>query len=240
MHKNAGDISAYKPLHRKIYIESRPNLVTARIMDCVHDFSIVMAHDGNVITALEPSANRTPWSTCSGALEQFQALLGAPLEGESGKSIDKGMQCTHLFDLARLAMANAKIIGTLIFDVHVGNGTKSGEIEAYVLRNGAEILRWTIANQKVISPGPFEGHVLQGATIWPPEVNDAEIRTAALLIRRALLVFLGTNSSRDARFAADLPFMAGACFTFQPANMAESERPANFRILEPGDFGPNA
>lgn len=230
------DWEKLEPIHRIITIDSGAGRLKARLKDIVHDFAFEMAHDGKSVTAVSPVANRTPWTTCSGALLQFQSVVGMSLDGNAAHTIDKQSQCTHLFDLARLAMDYAHRHGEWRFDVHAEPGQQLGDIETFLLRNGKEMLRWTVRGQRVISPGPFEGHRTTGATVWPEGVDDPEIRKTALMMRRALFVMHGALVSWHFTRAAEFPSMTGACFSFQPDVVGKAVRPAGFRLIPAQDL----
>src|SRR5690606_19073383 len=104
---------------------------------------------------------------------------------------------------------------------------------AQVSYNGDLLLRWVVAQHRVISEGPFLNHVTSGRATWPAMVTDARTRRAALLLRRALLVFYGTKTSRNMRSAAQLGFMKGVCHSFQPERIYEGVRPAGYRTFLP-------
>jgi hypothetical protein len=221
----------YLPLRRIITIDSTPGEIAARIADIVHQFGVTVRHDGVRVTAIGGTAERVPWTTCPGALARLDALVGVPLAGSAPTTIDKAQQCTHLFDLARLAMAHAAPLGRRRYDVDVALGALAGTIEATVHRDGIEQLRWTVAADRVIGEGPWEGHGTTGPVRWPDGMDDPDIRQAALLLRRALLVFIGSGGGGEKRYAAQMPYMTGACHTYQPAAMAVAERPPGFRQL---------
>lgn len=236
MSNNESVLGEFVPIHRQILLQVFHHKLHARLWDNIHDFSFVMEHDGRIVTSLSPAAHRVPWTTCAGALAHFQALQSAPLDENSEFEIDKGMQCTHLFDLARLAMSYASQVGEHRFEITVNPGVAPGETEAIVKLNGQELLRWIVFKQRVISPGLFLDHVTHGRALWPLESIDPQIRHAALLLRRALLVYFGTRKSRDVKKASELGFMSGACFSFQPENMSVAERPADFLMLSADDI----
>ena len=77
--------------------------VEADLEDHVHHFGVRVEHDGDVVTAVVPRAVRWPWVTCPGALDQLQALVGAPI-GERPLVEDPRQHCTHALDVARWAI----------------------------------------------------------------------------------------------------------------------------------------
>lgn len=220
----------FDSLHRVITLDGAVDSVAARITDNVHDFGVAVRHDGQAVTAIEGFAYRVPWTTCPAATARLAELVGTPLrrDGASGARIDKSQQCTHLFDLAKLAIAFAPQIGRRRYDVRVDTAADDGAVARLDI-DGQPVLCWMIDANRVVSHGPFAGHVTTGAAVWPPDApNTAPLIEAAMLLRRALLVFYGRRRTEFRREAAALPHMAGACFSFQPERMAVAVRPEGF------------
>lgn len=218
-------------VHRILTIEPSDNRVEAELIDNVHQFLAIVHHDGIRVTAIESSGERIPWSSCPAGNDRLKALIGAPLpsENESAAPIDKAQQCTHLFDLAKLALTHAHDTTPTRYDIRVDARQEDDAAEAVISRNGAPILVWSIRGNKVVSPGPFHGHATTGRAIWPEGApDDPDLIEAAILLRRALLVFFGRRRSKGTKQATQLHYMAGACLTFQPGVIEHAVRPAGF------------
>jgi hypothetical protein len=221
-------------LRRVITFRASPGRVDAVVEDNVHEFAVTLGHDGKTVTEVKAEAIRFPWTTCPMGVERLKNLIGAPLAGATRGQIDPVQQCTHMLDLARLAMAQAGRGGDRVYELEFclepGTSARLGEIR----RDGALLFTWRDVDDHITTPGPFEGHATTVRSEWSEAVlADPDLLEAAMIMRRGLLVFrgrirLGVVIDR----ASDQPYMAGACLTYQPERMAVAVRPAGF-----GDFG---
>lgn len=221
----------FHSLHRILLIRSTTGRVEGELIDNVHQFSVSITHDGDRIDSIEARAARFPWTSCPVGLDRLKALIGTPLShnNEQAAAIDKAQQCTHLYDLAKLAIGHALNRGSMRYDVRVDAEDGGDGAEADICRDGLPVLRWSIRNGQIVSAGPFQGHATTGKALWPDEVtHDPALVEAAILLRRGLLVFFGRRRSKGTIHATQLPYMVGACLTFQPGVMEEAVRPPGF------------
>lgn len=221
----------FHSLHRIILIRPTGSRIEGELIDNVHQFCVSMLHDGDRIQSVEARAVRFPWTSCPAGLDRLKALVGTPLRQDNERSmpIDKAQQCTHLYDLAKLAISHAFDGGSLRYDIRVDAQHDGDGAEGEICRDGSTILRWSVRNGRIISDGPFQGHATTGKAEWPAAVaNDPAIVEAAILLRRGLLVFFGRRRSKGTVHATQLPYMDGACLTFQPGVMEGAIRPPGF------------
>ena len=97
-------------LRRRIDIASRTGEVRAVVEDNFHHFQVTVHHHEEVVTDVIGRALRNPWTRCPLAADRLQLLIGMPLSPAATAVIertDPRMQCTHMFDLAGLAIAAA-------------------------------------------------------------------------------------------------------------------------------------
>src|SRR4030081_3400195 len=83
--------------------------VVAELEDDFHHFRVTVAHDGARVTGVRGMGVRFPWSTCPFAAAQLEPLVGMPLSTRStavGDVVSARDNCTHMFDLAGLAVAH--------------------------------------------------------------------------------------------------------------------------------------
>jgi len=80
----------------------------------------------------------------------------------------------------------------------------------------------------------LRGHETTGQAKWPATIADnADLREAALVLRRSLLVYRGRRlATAQVHRASDLKHLHGACLTFQPEFVACAVRPDNFADLD--------
>jgi len=215
---------------RAVVVEASSGRVQALVRDPFHHFTIDLRHDGAAVTSIAAEAIRVPWTTCPGAVAALDALRGTPIGRAAtgtGRGIDAAQHCTHLLDLAKLAIAQAARGGARRYAIAIAPADGSGPLHATIARDGAESLAWVVEGDRIVAPAAFAGHLLQGRAIWPEgAIADADMLEAALILRRALLVQRGAVRlyRLDPERATAFPRMAGSCFTFQPDRMADAAR----------------
>ena len=207
---------------RKTIAEAGKFETVAAMEDDFHHFTVRVRHDGERVTSVEGGAVRFPWTTCPGAIAKLDELVGMPLRptaDDPGPRPPISQQCTHLFDIAKFAIAQSARGGRRQYDVvipdPVANRT-TGEIS----RDGARVLRWDVKDREIVGPASFAGHKLEGRAEWPQgAIPDDDTLEAALMLRRALVIFRGRMSEYPAVTKADqVPGGFGTCYTYQPEN----------------------
>jgi len=216
---------------RRIRLGAEDGLVRGSLVDDFHDFTVRLAHDGVRISKIEGAARRIPWATCPAAALPLALLEGMPLT-RSLRSIarhtDPRAQCTHLFDLASLAVslaasgAAARLYQLAVPD-RVGART-----QATLSRDGLPVLRWQIDGARIEDPPPFAGRSLAGGGFldWAEATLDTDLAEAAQVLRRAAVISYGRRFDFD-RVPDARTFQnqaGGACFTFHPERVAEGLR----------------
>src|SRR5207245_277647 len=94
--------------------QSEQPMVSAELEDDFHHFRVTVAHDGARVTGVRGVGVRFPWSTCPLAADRLAPLVGMPLSVRStavGDVVSARDNCTHMFDLAGLAVAHAARVG---------------------------------------------------------------------------------------------------------------------------------
>lgn len=231
--------------HRKIRLVAGPGEVRGDIADGPHHFRVVLRHDGGRITGVRGEALRHPWTSCPGAVGELHRLVGMALSDRStavGSRADARLQCTHLFDLAGLAVAHA-VRGTDRREYHCTvQREPSGRDLARCLRDGEPVLEWHVDAEQIREPAPFAGVALYGGFLrWAERELDPDTAEAAIVLRRACFVspvrFI--DDSRWER-ASDLG-NGPVCYTFQPGRPERALRVhGSFRDFsaEPGRLLP--
>ncbi|HYB13701.1 MAG TPA: DUF2889 domain-containing protein, partial [Myxococcota bacterium] len=187
---------------RRIRLAAERGLVRGSLVDDFHDFTVRLEHDGARVSNIEGQARRIPWFTCPGAADPLKLLEGLPLT-RSLRSIarhtDPRAQCTHLFDLASLAVSFAACgkverAYELAVPDRVGARTR-----ATLLRDGVSVLRWEIDGARIEDPPPFAGRSLAGGGFldWVETTLDADQAEAAQVLRRAVVISYGRRFDFD-------------------------------------------
>jgi hypothetical protein len=216
---------------RRIRIGAARRSATAELEDDFHHFRVVVAHDGSRVTGVRGESLRFPWSTCPAAAAQLEPLAGMPLSTRStavGDVISARDNCTHMFDLAGLAVAHAARGDDIPreYDVAVTDPVE-GRRRVGVDRDGAALLAWVVDHHTILEPESFAGQPLRGGFLaWAESELDADTAEAAIVLRRACHIAFGRMQDLDVYADARplLPIMSGACFTFQPERAPEARR----------------
>ena len=225
---------------RKILLERRaPHQVVGWLEDDFHHFGVTIEHDADlVVTDVRSAAPRHPWTLCPAAGLALKPLIGRtlrPRASEIGALIEMRFQCTHMFDLAGLVMAQA-VRGETRRDYHVAVSDREirdpedmtpdrmGAGEVVLERDGAVVRHWRVEGDAITGPAEVAGQSLgRGFREWT-EGMDIDGAEYATIIRRALLVAGGrTIDHDDYETAADMKQPA-LCHSFQPDNAPKAKR----------------
>lgn len=215
---------------RRIRLVAADAAVVADLEDDFHRFRVTLRHDGTRVVAVEGEALRHPWTACPGAVEPLRLLAGMPLAPSATAIRDHGdprQNCTHLFDLAGLAVAHAasgrsaRTYDAVVPDrVHLRTW-------ATLARDGEPLLAWDVDGLTIDGPAPFAGVALRGSFIrWATETLDPDTAEAAIVLRRACEISFGRLQDLDAiEVATELGgVMLGTCHAFQPERIELARR----------------
>jgi len=222
---------------RCIVLESDDGVVRGELSDDFHHFAVTLHHDGRRATRVEGEGVRIPWTTCPGALEPLRRMEGTALSRELPallRHTPARAQCTHLHDLACLAIAHACRSGEggatrRRYDAAMPDPAPNGT-RAVLERDGEEQLSWQIAASTVVSATPaiFDGLSLGGRSFYRflRGQPDPELAEAAWILQRAVFIGMGRrhdfeNIHAAIRFA---PVVGAACHTFDPARVGAARR----------------
>ncbi len=217
-------------LRRRIDLASpETGEVRAWVEDDFHHFGVILHHDAHRVTGIQGIAERAPWSTCPAAAIKLRDLIGReliPRASDVGALIDMRLHCTHLFDLAGLAMAHAAHgrghcgYEALVADRH----GPASLFQATLSLDGRIVLAWTVVKNAIVEPAHMAGQSLDaGFRAWtetlPPEEADH-----AFILRRTVLVAGGRNFDLDQFGIADDLGMPALCHTLQPEHRMQARR----------------
>lgn len=242
---------AQKPItfRRRIVVAAHDNVVRGALEDDFHHFEIELTHDGRVITGAQGRAVRTPWNTCPGALERLRDFVGTPLSTavHVARNLPDSLQhCTHWFDLAVVAVAQAARGGRRQYDMTVpprlggknlpkvgADGTVTmppgkpidGKTRPEIRRDGELLFHWDIESETIVGPEPFAGLTLRGLSSWAARHDDSDQVEAVLLLRRAAYIAAGRALPFHLLLrATQHPQLQGACYVFQASRMDAARR----------------
>ena len=222
---------------RAIALQAAGGEVRGELEDDFHHFAVRIAHDGEVLREVEGEDIRVPWTTCPGALMPLRRMQGAALTLsllEAYRHASPREQCTHLHDLACLALVHA---GRVLrggapnrrYDVSLPDRVEGGTT-AQLERDGCCALRWTLQGQTLEASEPegFEGLRVSGKHFYRRlrDLPDPELVEAAWILQRAVFVGMGRRHDFDAMATAEAfaPVGGSACHSFAPERVANARR----------------
>ena len=217
---------------RRIVLRAQRDTASGWLEDDFHCFGASLRHDGERVVEIRGEAKRWPWTTCPGAIDPLQELTGAPLSTSLralARGVDPRAQCTHLFDVALLAIAQAaRGEGRRIYDIALPDRV-AGCTQPTLMRDGKLALAWEIERGEIKSPAPYAGRALQGGRFnaWLDAQFEGDEAEAASVLRRACIIGIGRKYDFDQipraeAFARELG--AGACHTFGSTVLPNAER----------------
>jgi DUF2889 family protein len=206
---------------RRIRIVTTPGQARADLEDDPHRYGVIVHHDGERVTGVQGIALRTPWSLCRDAVNVLDRLIGmalSPDPQEVYRHTDGRSQCTHLFDLAGLAVAHAaRGIAQRQYDIETPCLDTRQAREARLSVDGELRLTWTLQRTAILGPAPFAGQDLRSMMSWAKaRFLDRDAFEAVMVLRRA--VFVSGNRIYDMdrmAHAAATGHVSGACYVYQ-------------------------
>jgi len=229
---------------RAIQIVAEPGRAVVEIEDDFHHFVVTVAHDGRAVTAASGLAVRYPWSSCPLAGSALGALAGLPLSTDPlaiYRFSDPLQQCTHMFEMAGLAVTQAaRGSSTRRYDAVVvdpQNGAQLAELQC----DGEPRLTWRLQDGVIVEPAACAGR--RPDDFRTRNLGDLahETAEAVLILRRAVWLAAARAMDVDRFPTAAAMGRTGVCFTYQPHRAAGAlRRPGSERDFsnEPGPLAP--
>lgn len=211
--------------HRRIVVatchRASAGTVRAALEDDFHHFRVEVTHEVEHVVHLQGTAVRHPYSLCASATDPLTQLVGMRLDRVASavtRATDASAQCTHLLDLAGLAIAAAATRSARRqYDIEVPDRV-DGRTTAVLSRDRQPLLRWELHDTTITAPVPFVGISLQqGLARWALEMLSPDLAEAAIVLRRCAVISLGRHKNLDAQRHA-VP--TGRCHAQQPQRAA--------------------
>lgn len=216
---------------RRILITTTAGRARADLEDDPHRHGVEIRHVAGRITDVRGEALRVPWSACPGAVRELERLAGMALSPDPlavYRHTNAREHCTHLLDVAGLAIAHAaRGIVRRRYDAEVPVTGRQGAQRATLYRDGERVLEWQLADGVIIAPERFAGRGLRRLLEWAREAcADPDDLEAVAVLRRAVHISNSRLAELDlyegpAAFGAVLP---GACFLFQRSGPRPAQR----------------
>lgn len=218
---------------RAISIRGRDGVVEAELADDFHRFGVSVRHDGRHALAVEAGAGRYPWATCVEAPAALEALAGATLSANPAalfQHADPRAHCTHLFELAALAMAQAaRGDGARLFEAEVTD-PDDGVRLARLFQDGGLVMEWRLQDDLITAPPTYAGRAAASFRSAALAELEPDLAERLLILRRVVLTARGRAMDVDAYPTAAAMRRPAECYSLQPANAGRARRVAdNFR-----------
>jgi len=199
--------------------------VRAALEDDFHHFRVCATYRDGVLTAVGGEALRYPYSACMQATEPLERLVGMRLSRVAHsvtRQTDAQHQCTHLLDLAGLAIAAAaRQSRTRRYDIEVPSRIDN-RTTARLTRDTDWRMDWAVNGSLIEAPEPFVGvNLREGMARWALQTLPEEEAEAALILRRCTLISLGREYDLDSQTHA-VP--SGLCYSQQPERAEQAIR----------------
>jgi hypothetical protein len=195
--------------------------VGAAVEDEPHAFGLRLTHDEHRVTGVNAEALRYPLTTCPGATGALHAIVGAPLDArmtQLKRHADPRSNCTHLFDLASLAVAlAARGEESCTYRIEIPDMIE-GRHEARLDRDTGRVLTWEVHHGTIEAPAPYAGRqILGGFTRWATQALEGEALEYALVLARGY--FVGLSRLYDMEKtplgpASEDPMPSGVCWSY--------------------------
>jgi hypothetical protein len=208
---------------RRIRLTRQHQQVLGELEDDCHGFKVTLQHDGHVVTAITGDALRVPLTSCAGALQPLQALVGCALDASPSTIIARAKprgNCTHWYDLSLLALAHATHSEAVrVYDVEVDDAPADGSAaRAEVFLNGRSVLRWQLQGTTIVEPQELAGKpVLHGFSAWAYGAFEGAAREAAFVLSKGVFVAFSRMfdmSGIGGQSALEHTNMLGACYSY--------------------------
>ncbi len=216
---------------RHVRLAATADTVRADLEDDFHRFGVRLRHDGSRVLECRGEAERVPWNICPGATAPLERLAGTPLSRSLRATAghhDARSHCTHLFDLASLAIAHAAAgRGERDYAIAIPDRVE-GHSRPTLHRDGTLLLDWEIDGRSIVGPERFRDQPLWGGLFpaWAEQELDPDTAEAALLLHRACAISLGRAYDLDrTERATDFgDAVRNACFSFAPERIETARR----------------
>lgn len=217
---------------RRIWIAPDAAAVRAAVEDDFHHMTVILRHDGRVISGVEGRIVRAPWTTCPGAEAVLEQTFRGVALAEAARRGAKQANCTHLHDLAVFAAAHAGETAPILYEVLIADPVE-GRGAAEIRRDGEVVLGWTLdGGMTLAAPSELAGKTLFELRDWIAGL-DPQQREAARILQWASLIAHGRQIPLAEQ--SDATRMPPNCYTFQP-----ERAPRAVRVGEIIDFSRTA
>jgi len=219
---------------RRILLRQVDDGVHGLLEDCSHGFEVLVRHDGRQVTAVTGTAHRHPLTTCPGAIEPLQGLVGVRLDtapSEITRQVDPRANCTHWYDLALLCIGHAgRAAPTRQYDVAIPD-LVDGRNPARVFRDGQLVHDWEANGSSVVAPEELAGNSLfHGFAAWANVRFSGDEQEAAFVLHKGYFVSLARlydHTATEGLPAGGFNMPLGVCHSYSAEHIKHARMTQN-------------
>jgi hypothetical protein len=211
---------------RRIVLRQEGRQVHAMLDDVFHEMNCRVSHDGRVVTDISAETLRIPTSACPGAAAVLRELIGTPLDIAMSDLYGAGRprrHCTHLFDLAALAIAHARRPEAVRRYDAIVPDSGDAPVTVEVWRDGKPVHVWQVKDEQIVAPGELAGRpLLFGFMAWAARRFHGDELEAASVLSKTWLISVGRRYQTGA--SAGMPVrmqteLLGLCHSYSPPQL---------------------
>jgi len=215
---------------RRVQLNVAPGQVNVDLEDSNHAFRLVLRHDGERITTIEPEVVRHPFTTCPEAVRSLRVLIGRPLDGtlDLRRELETRAGCTHLTDMVQLAVAHMRDVGLRrLYDIAVDD-EREGLTHARIACDDHAVHDWVIVRHTMVEPGVHAGRpLMKGFHGWAMAAFAGLEFEAATMLQRGYFVaqsrrFVSEPAREHPAGADGLP--DGVCHSYSTPAVQRAQR----------------
>lgn len=214
---------------RRIRLRHEAGAVVGVLDDNNHAMWVQLRHAEGRVTAIEGGFYRWPTTECLGAADVLQDMLGVSID--SGRDAIGGNgrarhHCTHLFDLAMLALAMARRAeAERTWDAIVPDA-RGGRTIATISLNGSVLHTWTLDGVMILpANGRAQQSLLSAFAPWAKTHFSGDALEGAIVLRMAAFTARARAHVTDNRPwpLADFPERRDACHAYRSPQVDTAE-----------------
>lgn len=190
----------------------------AELFDDFHEMAVALRIEMGVVAEARGRMARFPKTTCQGAIASLKRLHGRPAVA-APVDVDRREQCTHLLDLATLALswfgagAGEQVIEIALTD---RDSRKRQHLDLRI--NGEIVLEWDLVDEVIVWPEVYAGTRLFGGfgrwierTIGSGDADLWRMAQMAVFVARGRAYIV---DGPEAHRVSEEPERQGACFSY--------------------------
>jgi hypothetical protein len=209
---------------RRITFSRLANGIDVGLLDDYHDMGVALTVESDVISNVVARMDRFPKTSCPGAVAALCELIGrsASASAMTLSPQERGGQCTHLVELARLGLAwlaQGKRSGTI--EISLTDRDAVGAQHLALNLDGEPALTWLLEQEAIVEPAEYRGQGLFGgftrwaeATLPPGKADLWRMAQMAVFVARGRAYIV---DGPEPRRVAEEPSRRGACYSFSGA-----------------------